>query len=450
MNALKIYLLFLISGFFFSFLSLAHAVELSPNYLSGPEVCKKNSSFVSKELGTFLQVPIDYKNRELGNTPLYFWTLTAFNSEKSTILFVNGGPGGSSHKEEFSAPFDDFNLVYFDQRGVNCSKPPTQELYLSSSFYSSEIIAQDIEEIRKSLGVSQLTIYGHSYGTVPATIYASLYPGSTHAVVLEGTVFAGGAALFQSDYTRGMIQATFKRLSPEIQKEILKYSKDPRVSANWFSRLAKYMMAETNSFMHINRWLSTIFDPDLKESLINNLNSFSHDSVFDPEFGSSLVFYAMLACQELGQNSPEASFYSVFNEKGQLVSDQDVSSQIRLCRELNVPSGQLYSATRFPVQVPVTYFQGETDSATIMPEARKHFEQVPRGFAQILILQDGGHLSNMNFLKNFKKDKKNHQIQSEIFVQAALGKPIKPELINEFNSNNEQKWQYNQKLKVSQ
>lgn len=448
MNRFKLMLLFFAAGFFYSF--SVTAVELPANYLSGPEVCKANSFFTSKEQGTFLLVPIDYKNPALGKTHLYYWTSVAFNPEKPTILFINGGPGGSSHHEEFKAPLDEFNLVYFDQRGVNCSKPATQELYLSLSFYSSEIIAQDMEEIRKSLGVSQLTVYGHSYGTVPATIYASLYPQNTRAVVLEGIVFEGGTELFQSDHARGLIQAAFNRLSPELQKEILKYSKDPRVSANWFSRLAKYMMTSTNSFKHISHWLDVVFDPNLKDNLINNLNSFSTSSITDPEFGSSLVFYAMLTCQELGQNSSDASFYSVFNEQGQLVSDQDAKEQMSLCQELHIPTSTLYSATRFPIKVPVTYLQGETDSATIMPQARKHFEQVPQGFAQILILQDGGHLSNMNFIKDFKKDKKAYQVQREIFTQAALGNPIKPELISEFNSNNEQKWKYDQKLKTSQ
>ena len=43
-----------------------------------------------------------------------------------------------------------------------------------------------MEEIRKAFGISQWSIYGVSYGTVPATMYGSKYRSNTKSVVLEG------------------------------------------------------------------------------------------------------------------------------------------------------------------------------------------------------------------------------------------------------------------------
>jgi proline iminopeptidase len=81
-----------------------------------------------------------------------------------------------------------YNLLVFDQRGIAFSRPQ-ESLYQNLDFYSSLNTALDLEEIRKKLGLQQLIIYGASYGTVPATIYSSLFPERVLFAILEGTFY---------------------------------------------------------------------------------------------------------------------------------------------------------------------------------------------------------------------------------------------------------------------
>ena len=48
--------------------------------------------------------------------------------------------------------------------------------------------ARDMDRIRQALGVSTVSFYGLSYGTVLGTAYASLFPHRVRAMVLDGAV----------------------------------------------------------------------------------------------------------------------------------------------------------------------------------------------------------------------------------------------------------------------
>jgi pimeloyl-ACP methyl ester carboxylesterase len=51
--------------------------------------------------------------------------------------------------------------------------------------YGSGDIALDIEDVRATLGLDQVDVYGASYGTVYAQAYASRFPDRVHAIVLD-------------------------------------------------------------------------------------------------------------------------------------------------------------------------------------------------------------------------------------------------------------------------
>ena len=48
--------------------------------------------------------------------------------------------------------------------------------------------ARDMDRIRQALGVSTISFYGISYGTVLGTVYAELFPTVSGAMVLDGAV----------------------------------------------------------------------------------------------------------------------------------------------------------------------------------------------------------------------------------------------------------------------
>lgn len=55
-------------------------------------------------------------------------------------------------------------------------------------YMTSETIARDAESVRVALGASELSIYGYSYGSYLAQVYATLFPATVGRVVMDGVV----------------------------------------------------------------------------------------------------------------------------------------------------------------------------------------------------------------------------------------------------------------------
>jgi len=79
---------------------------------------------------TYLTVPLDYANPDLGTTDVAFIKYESANGTGQDILFNPGGPGGSGvkslidFKDDFVKLFGtDYNFVSFDPRGVNNTGP---------------------------------------------------------------------------------------------------------------------------------------------------------------------------------------------------------------------------------------------------------------------------------------------------------------------------------------
>jgi proline iminopeptidase len=96
------------------------------------------------------------------------------------VVFLHGGPGqGSYHFAALAGPYVEpsLRLVYFDQRGSGRSERPWTGEYGKSS------LVEDIEGLRRELGVPQIALIGHSFGGTLALEYAAQYPEHVSAVV---------------------------------------------------------------------------------------------------------------------------------------------------------------------------------------------------------------------------------------------------------------------------
>jgi proline iminopeptidase len=97
------------------------------------------------------------------------------------VVFLHGGPGqGSYHFAALVGPHLERSLrmVYFDQRGSgNSERPWTAE-------YAMATLVQDIEGLRRELGVPQIALIGHSFGGILALQYAATYPTRVSRLVI--------------------------------------------------------------------------------------------------------------------------------------------------------------------------------------------------------------------------------------------------------------------------
>jgi proline iminopeptidase len=109
------------------------------------------------------------------------WYKVAGQGSGTPLLFLHGGPGYNSYSFEAQAGKaleSRLKMIYLDQRGSGRSERPW------SGAYSVPVMVEDIEALRKQLGVPRLALMGHSFGGALALEYAAAYPQHVSKVVL--------------------------------------------------------------------------------------------------------------------------------------------------------------------------------------------------------------------------------------------------------------------------
>jgi pimeloyl-ACP methyl ester carboxylesterase len=197
------------------------------------KACDDSTSTTSVQCGT-LEVPYDYENPSAGTFTLYVKLRPATNpSLRIGSMMVNpGGPGfgGSSLADDadyyFSSDLTDhFDIIAWDPRGtgkstpaVDCvddydqyfgldSPPDTPEekqaLIDASQAFNDECMANsgeilpyistqasatDMNSIRQALGEDKISYFGFSYGSELGATWATMFPQTVRAAVLDGAV----------------------------------------------------------------------------------------------------------------------------------------------------------------------------------------------------------------------------------------------------------------------
>lgn len=103
--------------------------------------------------------------------------------QKPVCFVLHGGPGGDhTLYKPYLTPFSEMmQLVYIDNRGSGFSDEGEQ------STYTLENNVEDVEELRKYLGLEKIVILGQSYGGITALSYAVKYPERIEGLILIST-----------------------------------------------------------------------------------------------------------------------------------------------------------------------------------------------------------------------------------------------------------------------
>jgi proline iminopeptidase len=98
------------------------------------------------------------------------------------VLFVHGGPGAGC-QERARCFFDPevYRIVLFDQRGAGRSTP-----HADLSNNTTQALVADIEAIRALLGIGRWVVFGGSWGSTLALVYAQTYPAHVLGLILRG------------------------------------------------------------------------------------------------------------------------------------------------------------------------------------------------------------------------------------------------------------------------
>jgi proline iminopeptidase len=104
------------------------------------------------------------------------------NPAGKPVVCLHGGPGaGCSPKmRRFFDPAK-YRIVLFDQRGCGRSTPHA-ELTDNTTWH----LVEDIEQLRRHLGIARWQVFGGSWGSTLALSYAQKHPDSVAELVLRG------------------------------------------------------------------------------------------------------------------------------------------------------------------------------------------------------------------------------------------------------------------------
>jgi proline iminopeptidase len=97
-------------------------------------------------------------------------------------VFLHGGPGAgcSPNHRRFFDPAT-YRIVLFDQRGAGRSTP-----YASIENNTTADLVEDIERLRRHLGVERWLVFGGSWGSTLALAYAARHPERCAGLILRG------------------------------------------------------------------------------------------------------------------------------------------------------------------------------------------------------------------------------------------------------------------------
>lgn len=178
------------------------------------------------------------------------------------VVVLHGGPGGgcSPAMRRYFDP-EAYHIILFDQRGCGRSRP-----HASIERNTTWDLVEDIESIRRRLGIERWMVFGGSWGATLALIYAETHPKRVTELVLRGVFlmtqreldwfYGGGAGVFWPELweefqrpipeeERGdMIAAYHRRL---MSGDLARQTECARVWTRWEGATATLRTDETRS-----------------------------------------------------------------------------------------------------------------------------------------------------------------------------------------------------------
>ncbi len=195
------------------------------------EPCRLSSATTSASVPahcTTLAVPLDHAEPETGQISLHVAVIGARSSRaaEAPVVLISGGPGQSASeslvelRHLFQALSERRDIVVVDQRGTGASSPLNcphavvddpfalradttlamqriarcrEQLDHDPRHFNSDAAVADLEAVRQALGYARWNLYGFSYGSRVAQLYAARFPDHTRSVVMDAVLPLGVA-----------------------------------------------------------------------------------------------------------------------------------------------------------------------------------------------------------------------------------------------------------------
>jgi proline iminopeptidase len=135
--------------------------------------------------------PYEHGMLDVGDGNHVYWE-TCGNPDGKPALVLHGGPG-SGCRPGSRRYFDPaaYRVVLFDQRNCGRSRPLASDPAVSLEANTTAHLIADTELLRRTLSVDRWLVYGASWGSMLAVLYAQAHPDRVSEVVIAAV---GGSA----------------------------------------------------------------------------------------------------------------------------------------------------------------------------------------------------------------------------------------------------------------
>lgn len=426
-------------------------------YVNGSELSENNPDLVKYENGFFVDVPKKYENPNGEKTKIYAYFAEKYDSNKPTYVFFLGGPGQNSH-QSMSFKFNFFktlgyNFLLMDQRGISFSRFEKVEDSLNTENYSSEYTAKDMLSVIDSLGLKKVSVYGASYGTIPATIFASLFPDRTTSVVLEGVVYDGDKVIYQDLHRIKILQKYYDSLSENLKTKIETLINEKKLTEYELpgTLMAILMMYGEDMLPFYTKVLNrALIENEFKSKadLVKAWGEISNEtfppkksySIIPPKLSNDICYKIedssdvnqILMIKEFGAS--ELTSFTTFTLKNRKIEPLPHSGYIKSDTYKNWPESKVYyTAKNYPVKTPLFYLQGTFDGATPVTGATLHFKITPQSNSQLFLFSGSPHMPTGKIINDMNDLETEWKPLQKFFQSLLDGNGLSCEQVNLIN-----------------
>lgn len=371
---------FVITIFFLLASSAAFANQ--PDYCHGPDVQK-------------IQVPY-YPDRP--GSPVFdlaFQYVKNIELDAPTIIFLPGGPGGRSMQQWtpmnhffFTFPKEGYNYILTDPRSRGCNEQA--EGLFPEDALSTDYLASDIIAIVGYLKLEKFILYGHSYGTMLATVVANrleMLQMRPMAVVLSSSVGRARKPRVESVYQDFVLQwENFKKALPQSISERLSGLNLPFDLSRslWGTFISNGLIEGTSYVVKGNRLRKMLLALESENSTdLDNLRDAVASSTYQPPSEGKARIYRQITCQEIAEDVYDGP------DELQLINGSLQIPAPNLCRDLHLRHP--FDSSAWKIKAPIFYFGGGNDPATPTWQQRYHFDGQTQAKRFMVTIPDSGH-----------------------------------------------------------
>ena len=137
------------------------------------------------------------------------WYNVVGSGDATPLLLIHGGPGiPSSYMDGMAVLASDRPVIFYDQLGCGHSDPNPDTANWTIGYYVAEL-----DTLRQKLGLKDVFLYGHSWGSILAVEYMFTKPSGVRGIILAGPALS--ASRWSAD-----AQALVETLPDSVQKVI--------------------------------------------------------------------------------------------------------------------------------------------------------------------------------------------------------------------------------------